>query len=125
MEHADPGGRSPMDSLGPLAAGAGAMRTEVALSAYAETGGSAVTGPLNDAVVYALGQIGYGFPTGSRRSSFAQRFGDPTAVDDRAQLLEHLDTHPEDAPALQWTLELDGVPLYILQPDGPFAGDTY
>ena len=78
-----------------------------------------------DQLVYALGQIGYDFPSRSRRASFQQRMEGGTDPDRPAELLSHLDEHPQDATAVQWTLILEGVPIYVLNPTGPFASDTY
>jgi cyanobactin maturation PatA/PatG family protease len=79
---------------------------------------------LGDGLVYALGQIGYDYPSRSRRASLQQRMedGDP---DDPASLLAHLDANPYDASAVHWVLNLDGAPLYFLEPTGPFASETY
>jgi cyanobactin maturation PatA/PatG family protease len=109
---------------------AGADRYTVALRETLESDPSdgSVTlaeGTLGDDLVYALGQIGLDFPTGSRRTSFAQRVDDPAVLDDPARFLAHLDANPSDAAAVQWTLDLDGVPIYVLQPSGPFASDVY
>ncbi|MGY1685006.1 hypothetical protein ACI8AK_05395 [Geodermatophilus sp. SYSU D00867] len=84
-----------------------------------------LTPPAPDRLVYALGQIGYDFPSRSRRASFQQRMPSDADPDRPASLLDHLDEHPQDATAVQWTLVLEGVPIYLLEPAGPFASDTY
>lgn len=74
-------------------------------------------------LVYALGTVGYDFPSAARRLSFQQRVaGGP---ENPSVLLDHLVTSPSDADALQWTLNIDGMPLYVLKPEGPFASETY
>ncbi len=40
-------------------------------------------------------------------------------------MLTHLDEHPWDAAAVEWTLALDGTAIYAVRPQGPFAADTY
>ena len=75
--------------------------------------------------VYALGQIGYDFPSRSRRASLKQRMEASANPDEPASLLSHLEAHPHDAAAVQWTLTLQGTPIYVLEPAGPFATDTY
>ncbi|RFU43283.1 peptidase [Actinomadura logoneensis] len=75
--------------------------------------------------VYALGRIGYDFPTQTRRDSVKQRMGDTAEPEDPADMLAHLDENPSDAEALQWTLNLQGVPIYFLEPRGAYAAQTY
>lgn len=70
--------------------------------------------------VYPLGRIGYDFGTETRRDSilqFVERGGDLSP----AGILEHFRTNPEDVERVIWTLELDGSPIYALQPVGANA----
>lgn len=80
---------------------------------------------LADGLVYALGQIGYDYPSRSRRAALQQRMDESANPDDAASLLAHLEANPYDASAVHWTLNLDGAPLYFLEPTGPFASETY
>jgi cyanobactin maturation PatA/PatG family protease len=75
-------------------------------------------------LVYALGTIGYDLPTRSRRASLHQRMGDP-GPDDPAALLAHLEEQPHDATAVQWTLNLQGMPIYAIEPTGAYADAAY
>lgn len=75
-------------------------------------------------LVYALGMIGYDLPTRSRRASLHQQIGGD-GPDDPASLLAHLDQHPHDATEVQWTLNLQGMPIYVIQPTGAFAATAY
>lgn len=75
-------------------------------------------------LVYALGTIGYDIPTRSRRASLRQRMGDP-GPDEPGALLAHLESNPHDATAVQWTLNLEGTPIYVIEPTGPFADASY
>ena len=84
-----------------------------------------LTAPAPDELVYALGEVGYGFSSPGRRASFQQRMEGAADPDRPAALLGHLDEHPEDATAVQWTLMLEAVPIYFLNPVGPFASGTY
>jgi cyanobactin maturation PatA/PatG family protease len=79
---------------------------------------------LTGSLVYALGTIGYDLPTRSRRASLQQQMGEP-GPDEPAALLAHLDEHPHDATAVQWTLNLQATPIYLIHPTGPFAGSAY
>jgi cyanobactin maturation PatA/PatG family protease len=50
---------------------------------------------------------------------------DAGSPSDPRELLAHLDANAHEAAAVQWTLTLEGVPVYVLEPTGPFASDTY
>jgi cyanobactin maturation PatA/PatG family protease len=41
------------------------------------------------------------------------------------KLLAYLEENPWDAAAVEWTLSLDGTPIYALRPQGPFAAEAY
>jgi hypothetical protein len=82
--------------------------------------------------VYVLGQLGYDLVSEARWDAFTQKMANtadaqPNRLDafDARKILTHLDTHPFDAPALEWTLVLDGTPVYAIRPQGPYASDTY
>ncbi|MEQ1951194.1 PatA/PatG family cyanobactin maturation protease [Mesorhizobium sp. CN2-181] len=77
-------------------------------------------------LVYALGQLGYDFGSEARRDSLVQTMhgadNNPMLPD---QWLAHLETDPEDAPAVIWTLNLDATPIYAIQPVGAYADVGY
>jgi cyanobactin maturation PatA/PatG family protease len=50
--------------------------------------------------------------------------GPPNPYDAR-QLSDYLDDNPWDANKLIWTLELDGTPIYAIEPEPGFAGEVY
>jgi SagB-type dehydrogenase family enzyme len=83
--------------------------------------------------VYALGTIAYDFGDETRRDTFQQAMSPvnrdglllPPDPYDARQMVDHLDHHPDQAPDLIWTLQLDGNTLYALDPKGPFAPATY
>ncbi|GDY31806.1 S8 family serine peptidase [Gandjariella thermophila] len=82
---------------------------------------AAVSGP----PVYALGSLGYDFGTEARRDAFRTLLaghGDP--LDPRA-VANQLAARPPDAAALIWTLELDGCPVYAIEPVGAFAAEVH
>jgi cyanobactin maturation PatA/PatG family protease len=80
-----------------------------------------------------LGQVGYDFASEARLDSFVQRLaaqaGAATAervfAFDSRRLLEHLNANPSEAAALEWTLLMDGYPVYVIRPYGPFAAEIY
>jgi len=71
------------------------------------------------AIVYAIGSIGHEFKSEANRDAFTQMMnanaGDPAA------LLNFLDSTPEAAEDVIWTLNLDATPVYVLYPFGSFA----
>jgi cyanobactin maturation PatA/PatG family protease len=69
-------------------------------------------------LVFALGTLGYTFASETRRDSLMQHIGDE-------DLLDYLEDNPSEAASLIWTLNLDGTPIYAVQPQGPFANRTY
>jgi hypothetical protein len=83
-------------------------------------------------LVYALGQIGYDFPSEARLDSIVQKMAAQAALPpdrglayDLRRLLTYLEHNPWDAAAIEWTLGLDGTTLYAVRPAGPFAADGY
>lgn len=74
-------------------------------------------------MAYALGEIGYELPSEARRDSLEQQ-GLPDPGDPQ-QLLWYLETHPESAAAVTWTLNQETLPIYAIQPGGAFARATY
>jgi hypothetical protein len=88
---------------------------------------SASSAPLQ--LVYAVGTLGFDFGSEARRDSILQH---ATAGSDSANLtfdlnalLKYLDKNPWDAQSLRWTLNLDGTPIYVIQPAGAFAAAGY
>jgi hypothetical protein len=89
----------------------------------------ASTGPR---LVYALGEIDYDLVSEARRDSLLQKWrgqaeGTPEWVpdSDRRWVVAYLNRNPADADAIEWTLKLDGTPIYAVRPRGAFAARTY
>jgi hypothetical protein len=80
---------------------------------------------LSGQLVYALGKIGYDFVSRSRRDSIKQKMDESARPEEPEDLLAYLDANPYDASAVRWTLELDGTPIYIIEPHGAFAREGY
>ncbi len=72
--------------------------------------------------VYVIGKIGYDFGTEARRDFFIQRNVNPFKP---IELLNYLNTHAEQAPAVIWTLNHDQTPIYAIQPSGAYASYGY
>jgi hypothetical protein len=84
-------------------------------------------------LVYALGRVGYDLVSEARLDSLVQKMAGDAAGSvaerlmafDSKRLLDHLDRHPWDAAAVEWTLTLDGTTIYALRPQGPFAAEGF
>jgi hypothetical protein len=84
-------------------------------------------------LVYALGQLGYDLVSEARLDGLAQAMAGVAGAStpervlafDSRRMLAHLDEHPWDAAAVEWTLSLDGTAIYAVRPQGPFAADAY
>jgi hypothetical protein len=78
----------------------------------------------NDNLVYAFGQIDYRFISNTRRDSiqYLMKNKDPDNITD---LLNYLDQSPHDSVCIQWTLNLDNTPIYVIEPHGPYAREAY
>src|SRR6266852_1049976 len=76
-------------------------------------------------LVYALGRIGYDFVSLSRRDSIKQKMGEAAHPEEPKDMLDYLDANPHDASAIQWTLNLESTPIYVIEPRGAFARDAY
>jgi len=79
----------------------------------------------NSPLIYALGQIDYTVPSRSRRDSIDQSMPEAKHPEDPKDLLAHLAEHPANATAIQWTLNIDATPVYVIEPRGAFAKDAY
>jgi hypothetical protein len=83
--------------------------------------------------VYALGHIGYDLVSEARLDSLAQKMAGVAGVSAPERvlafspklMLEYLEQNPWDAAAVEWTLSIDGTPVYAIKPVGPFAAEGY
>jgi hypothetical protein len=79
-------------------------------------------------LVYALGQLGYDLISEARRDSLRQTMAAQAKdlrPDDPVGMLAYLEKNPHEAAAIEWTLNVDGTPVYAVRPQGPFAAETY
>jgi cyanobactin maturation PatA/PatG family protease len=84
-------------------------------------------------LVFALGQLGYDLVSEARLDGLVQTMAGAASGSapervrafDHRRMLAHLDQHPWDSAAVEWTLSLDGTALYAIRPQGPFAADAY
>ncbi|MFO0811499.1 MAG: hypothetical protein U0746_22955 [Gemmataceae bacterium] len=82
-------------------------------------------------MVYPLGRLGCELANETRRYSFLQKISAGAAKAaspkdlSRKDLAHYLKTNDWAAEAVEWTLERDGIPIYIIRPTGPFAARIY
>jgi hypothetical protein len=86
-------------------------------------GCSSTTGPPQ--LVYALGKLDHDLVSQSRRDSLKQKMEESASPENPDQFLAHLERSPWDASAVQWLLTIDSTPIYVIQPQGPFAREIY
>lgn len=82
----------------------------------------AVIIPGRPRLAYALGSLGYEFPSDAVEDSFREGMHEP---ENRALMAAYLTLNPDQARRLLWTLELEEAPIYVLRPRGSFAEETY
>lgn len=94
--------------------------------------GAAAPATAGPPLVYALGQIGYDFPSEARLDSLVQKMAAEARVRperglayDPRRMLEYLEKNPWDAASITWTLSQDSTVLYAIRPRGAFAADGY
>src|SRR5262249_47861479 len=74
-------------------------------------------------LVYALGELGYDFPSKARRDSIMQHMGQTTSEIDTKEFLRYLDKNPSEAAEINWILNLDQTAIYAIEVDGPFGAE--
>jgi len=112
---ADAGSRGDQSIARPAGEGPSARGTEIPLPMLVET---------ERQLVYALGQINFDFSTEARRDALVQAGGEDV-IKEPGALLGFLEKSPWEATAVTWTLQQEAMPIYALQPAGPFGRDTY
>jgi hypothetical protein len=72
---------------------------------------------------FPIGRIGYDFTNVTNKSAFKNRgLSNP---DDRVAMFEYLEKEIAQAENIIWTLEVDGDPIYAIQPQGAFSREIY
>ncbi|CCN73594.1 PatA/PatG family cyanobactin maturation protease [Vibrio nigripulchritudo] len=74
--------------------------------------------------VFVIGEIGYDFGSEARLDYFTQVMGGENAHPfDPVHMARHLSTgdNVEQSNALIWTLKIDGIPVFAIEPDNQFA----
>jgi cyanobactin maturation PatA/PatG family protease len=77
---------------------------------------------------FVIGQIGYDFGTEARLDYFTQQMGGRGSHPyDPLELSSHLfeEQNVDQSSALTWTLKIDGIPVYAIEPENQFAAYEY
>ena len=80
------------------------------------------------ALVYVVGTIGYDFGSRAKFDSFsAEMSADGRSINpfDHVAMVAYLAQNPFAAPDLIWTLNIEAVPVYALQPSGAYSARGY
>jgi cyanobactin maturation PatA/PatG family protease len=93
-------------------------------------GGPAAAGPGCGAkeppkLVYVIGSLWFDFGTEARYDAIVQRMGDAVAANNPVQLFAFLKENIEYATGITFIVMQDQIPIYALQPAGPFALRVY
>jgi cyanobactin maturation PatA/PatG family protease len=76
-------------------------------------------------IVFVLGALWFDFGTEARYDAIVQQMGDPIAANNPPALFAFLRQNRHFASGLTFILMQDQIPLYAVQPAGPFALDIY
>lgn len=76
-------------------------------------------------LVFALGALWFDFGTEARYDAIVQQIGDPVRANNPAELFAFLRQNLHFAAGITFILMQDQIPLYAMQPAGPFALPIY
>jgi len=76
-------------------------------------------------VIYALGSLWFDFGTEARYDALVQQLGDPVRANTPSELFGFLKENSHFLPGITFILMQDQIPLYAVQPAGPFAIEIY
>ena len=76
-------------------------------------------------LVFALGALWFDFGTEARYDALVQQIGDPVHANNPAELFTFLRQNPHFTTGITFILMQEQIPLYAIQPAGPFALQTY
>jgi cyanobactin maturation PatA/PatG family protease len=76
-------------------------------------------------LVFALGALWFDFGTEARYDAIVQQLGDPVRANNPAELFAFLRQNPHFAAGITFILMQEQIPLYAIQPAGPFALQIY
>ncbi|PZQ19159.1 MAG: hypothetical protein DI565_01895 [Ancylobacter novellus] len=76
-------------------------------------------------LVYAIGALWFDFGSEARYDAIVQQMNDPVAANDPTRLFAFLEENIAFAAGVTFVLLQDQIPIYAVQPSGPFAVEVY
>jgi cyanobactin maturation PatA/PatG family protease len=76
-------------------------------------------------LVYAIGALWFDFGSEARYDAIVQQLNDPVAANDPTRLFPFLGENVAFASGVTFVLMQDQIPIYAIQPAGPFAVEIY
>ncbi len=104
---------------------ASASIKQLACSCGKSEGGCSCGGSQAPQLVFALGALWFDFGTEARYDAIVQQIGDPVRANNPAELFAFLRQNLHFAAGITFILMQDQIPLYAIQPAGPFALPLY
>jgi cyanobactin maturation PatA/PatG family protease len=107
--------------------------TVVASASVAPGADSIKQSTAHSGLVYALGRLSFDLASEIGKQSLEQRMAQGVKdgelrganPNEPRDLIEYLDKNPTERRCIIWTLEMDGAPIYALEPKGPYADEIY
>ncbi len=76
-------------------------------------------------LVYSIGALWFDFGSEARYDAIVQAINDPVAANNPIQLIDFLEANLPSASGITFVLLQDQIPIYAINPSGPFALDIY
>lgn len=107
------------------ACGGGEARAEEPARAPAAAASCGCGGGQQPQIAYTIGALWFDFGSEARYDALVQRMGDPVGVNNPAVLLPYLAENLPFASGITFILMQEQIPVYAVQPAGPFALEIY
>jgi len=76
-------------------------------------------------LVYSIGALWFDFGSEARYDAIVQAMNDPVAANNPVQLINFLEANLPSASGITFVLLQDQIPIYAINPSGPFALEIY
>jgi len=107
------------------ACGGGEAKTDESARAPAAAASCGCGGGQPPQIAYTIGALWFDFGSEARYDALVQRMGDPVSVNNPAVLLPFLADNLPFASGITFILMQEQIPVYAVQPAGPFALEIY
>jgi cyanobactin maturation PatA/PatG family protease len=120
-------------ALTEAAGSAPAADNSVALPSAAAATDAVKPSTAHSGLVYALGRLSFDLASENGQHTLEQRMAQGVKAgvlrganpNDVRDLIDYLELNPTERRCIIWTLEMDGSPIYALDPKGPYADAIY